>query len=881
MIFGKTECTFTYNQPLDYINESGSFTSKVINTGYFVSKGTYFSLPTQEIRTERAPEDMDFGKAINGVIEDGELELESVVDSSGNEVKIIDNNKIKAKSGTYTINYFFTDYTTTEKADGSTYISTIFLRLTYVISLVYNHYPLKKWTITDVINRTFDLIIPLKDGDFPKFRLKGVKYDENGKVKGLEEGSIAEEYDKIISPEFGFTKMTLREMLQQVGGFVHAEPRITEKKTDEYGKKYYEVDFDKYGGLNKSHLGDRRLVSASFNVDINNWCTGLDSSADNLVCQLDYAQGVIVEPFYGGYKSLRAERTTVRLGEDNDTFIPTSFPLYKVGSETKVVCDYIPGIEKGEDDDWDITPYIFEKSDYDGLLSSYEGVYPYSKAYGLYYTQGEKNIRGLFFKAEHAVSEVFHNYAIINILRAVTGKDLNDLKGQDLMQIGFSVVYLPISTARVHTNKQTIVKGIQRTIAYNQSANFIETRYYGENLKGTIARLGNVEKVYTFHLPFLSDIPKIGTLYDENYYISTVSVEILPTLIKCTVGLSKDFNRLSQYIGVNSIKRMWEVSEKQIQDRQSLYIEYLKISKTDKKHDDKVCFNPLGVADILKYTYNSPVSDMLLKTYDKSGERIQNLDFHLPVVVTPLGNSLVFFANTYDNYSAGQKIVKVDGDKKNNDNVTGYWGTYVPYNDYYGRAYYVELQFLSGIKVVNESKKDIMNTLPQTASDTIQGAPFVQISKWKYRKDSREAPQFGYELCAVTDDDKIIIGSALFKNCGIANTTPKNSFKVYGFFERLNTIQSKVDLSKATYIGDYTIEESSDYVAIVLPESDKQFMSWAIVSDKSEKTQKVEDEDGNEEYQTLDNGSELIIGGNEEYPSGQKLYLTIKRNIGD
>ena len=80
--------------------------------------------------------------------------------------------------------------------------------------------------------------------------------------------------------------------------------------------------------------------------------------------------------------------------------------------------------------------------------------------------------------------------------------------------IGFSIEYTPIYSTRIRTIKQTLSTGkMPRALAYNQGENLIETRYYGENLKGVVARLGNIEKTYTYHLAFLSDIPKLPSRF--------------------------------------------------------------------------------------------------------------------------------------------------------------------------------------------------------------------------------------------------------------------------------------------------------------------------------------------------------------------------------
>lgn len=54
----------------------------------------------------------------------------------------------------------------------------------------------------------------------------------------------------------------------------------------------------------------------------------------------------------------------------------------------------------------DITPYVYEAADY-GILKSNRGYYPNSKSFAVYYTQGQKNIKGLFYQAEDEVSQYF------------------------------------------------------------------------------------------------------------------------------------------------------------------------------------------------------------------------------------------------------------------------------------------------------------------------------------------------------------------------------------------------------------------------------------------------------------------------------------------
>lgn len=118
-------------------------------------------------------------------------------------------------------------------------------KFTYKISAVENKLPLKKWTVTGVINRLLDVCEPLRKGEKPRFRLNGM--DENGNIipEGQEGSGQAALFDKILAPQFSLTRQTLRECLQEVGKVIHGEPRLRIKK-DSAGKYYYEVIYDLY-----------------------------------------------------------------------------------------------------------------------------------------------------------------------------------------------------------------------------------------------------------------------------------------------------------------------------------------------------------------------------------------------------------------------------------------------------------------------------------------------------------------------------------------------------------------------------------------------------------------------------------------------------------
>ena len=802
-----------------------------------------------------------------------EITFVSLKDSAGND---LDTTDYLSTVGTFLASYLVT---VIKSENDKTYI----IEITYTFSVVENHLPLKKWTITDVINRCLELIEPLQIGQNPRFRLDGVTYDNGVVQKPYEVGSQAEKYDKIIAPEFAMTKQTLREQLQQIGGYIHAEPRLRD------GVIYY----DEYGQNKVSEISKKRYISKTYSQDINEYCTNLDSQAENLINRLDYAQGVTIEPFIGAFRSIRTENTTIRIEEGNG-IISTQRPIADI---VKVYVKYPTAMNGSTPSSWsspiDITAYLFETAQYQNL-SSFAGAYPYTKDYALEYTQGQNNIKGLFYKSADLMKGTFQDYSIIKIIKAEGGNINTNTLETGYPVLAFQVSYIPIFSERVKTNKAIRVGGLPRALAYNQSANLVETRYYGENLKGVVARLGNVEKTYTYKIGFLSDIPKVGELFDDHYYISAVSVEVEPFFIKVTVGLSKDFNRLSEYVGISSNIRMYEVSEKQAFQRDTVWTDFIVVTDNQNDAMSSGYGNTLSKTAIMRRlsdmfhigstTINNrfQISQAIIqgKTIKKNNVN-NNYCISLPVVSTALGNSMTFSFNFEDSYSAGQKSIYANGE------ISGYYGAYVPYCDYYGRLYYLNFGLFTSESDTLTDNDELDN--PQYNSSTLPVSDYVSTdNKYiRYRKDSREIPSFTYQLSFVADKGKenFVIGSGLAKNCSLVTGKHSGQPEVYFFKDKLPLYEKILDVSQ----GEKGTLSASANLNIgwlnvkVTPPSSTVYKSWAIVTPSNVEAIKVEDEEGNVFDQSIQTGGELLIGRNETVNSTRAIrtYFYLLHDIYD
>ena len=759
----------------------------------------------------------------------------------------------------------------------SAYYFAYFLR--FQVGAVKNRLPLKRWSITDCITRACELAEPLFENETPKYRLDGVKYeyDEQGNVKrSYQKDSLADKYNKVFAPEFTATEDTLREQLKLILSYVHAEPWLAENDV---------IKVTEYGGTKNSAAASLPYVYNAVSSHINEYCTEVRSHAQNLVSSLGYARGVITDPGNGLYRSVRSDTEYVRINEGNATAV-TNAPIYSI---EKVLC----GIATQDGTGWqlapvEITPYVFEETEYSANLSSYEGAYPYSKQFAIYYTQGSPNLKGLFYKAPNSINTAnFSQFSISHILASVTGVSAktidNMLTGSNLSDpqwaaaLVFSISYKPISNHFVSHGKQLYVPGETPYMQlYNQSENLVESQYYGENLRGVAARLGNIEKERTFILKNINDVPRVGELLD-GYAISAVSCELYPFDIKCTVGLTKDFNRISEYVGINSQKRMYEISERSAVDRAILIKETLVIGTKPDGYSGKYRIwrdlepfrttltdvSPLGYK-ISTAMFNSKRPDG--KTY------INTASVVLPVIGRALGNVITLNFAMKDNYSAGTKTQFIGSSEKD---IQGRWEQDVPYSDYYGRAWFAEIFFQRG--KINSSDANISKAaynLPDISNTGITAfvSGAIHIYNHLLRKDNRERISYNVELDIKTDREDIIVGTALADLCGWVNDT--NITPVLYYFDTSLYNIGKFDKVYVKHDDDITVEygesgtwtvakNNTDYsLALSIKKPDGIDRGWVICTPITTETVTVEDENGNETTETYVTGGEILLASN-------------------
>lgn len=780
-------------------------------------------------------------------------------------------------------------------------------------------YPFEKkpaplpYTMKDCVDRVLDLADPVfadgaEQNTTPRYKLDPAQ---------------EEWLEGITAPPFTMTQCTLREQLRVIGGYIHAEPRLMfneEARTDENGnvydaKKFY-VHFDKFNsGASTALTGTTPYIGRTFGQDINQYCTKIETSASNLVNSLSFAKGVIAEPNQHQVKTLRTETVNVRIDETNGV-ISTTYPIYEIEKVEFMGFDPNGGTFYGLTD---ITPYVYEKTEYDANLASFGGGYPYSKSFALYYTYGQKDIKGLFFKPQTEGSaalgsEYLTYYSIVNILSAVGSEQQSDVRDQITNGLGgypalcFRVTYVPVYSARFSQEKPYYDPDAHKTDymqVYNQSENVIDSKYYGENVKGVAARLGNVEQERTYIFDSLADLPRAGDAYKDatgSYVISAVNTEYKPFYIKTTVALSRGFNRLSQYIGVNSTKRVYEVSEREAYRRSVHLKEFVLIGNppTEMQRGYHRIFNDV---DSLLSVFDPNIIRDKISAVNACGFAKGGVDawakainpVTLPVVSSAFGNSMLFSWSYKDNYSAGEQA-----SFEQSGSVSGFYQKDVPYGDFYGRLYWYYFYLFEGR--ADLQTRESAFELPQsvvvspTSFDNRVGT-FYSMPNSPHtpnplllQKDSREALDFSFAVEFVSNRKDIRIGSALAQCCCLVSGKDNHSKDQSGEPEALELVMLDDPLSEfdnfvvgdnLSYGGSISAERGGGGANVTLTLSNITSRHWAMITPiKKEYVTRTLD-DGTTASVELKTGGEVVLASTVNWSgiNSATIYITPVKNL--
>lgn len=602
--------------------------------------------------------------------------------------------------------------------------------------------------------------------------------------------------------ESDFIGKNLWEVFSEIGKYIHAKPRIS----IEAEPIYYNTTLVGY------NMTGRFLVNwlyygkpTIYNIEETKNTIFNSKFAQEYICELDN----YVENYFnlGSYII-----ETLHISSDSDDSLIyndvakliTKYPILEILSLEAI---------NQSGTTVDITKYVFEYGIYKTL--DYSDTQIPSRNRAIYYHLGENVIMGMQFVTPKP-SGVECAYSMKNILGTAFHISPTSITIQDYF---FRIKYRVKDSVRVSISRPDIRKYLLNSSydlypihsQFNQQQDkLVSSDSFGLNAYGKLIRTGNTTYSLCNWTNKITDTMNEGDLYrleDDLYYVSKVRRTYYTEHIEEVVELTKDFNRLAQIIGIPSQPRFYEISERNIIDRDVKFNEYVVIKCGDMSDIDDIYVSGeltilamRNIQAMMGYALPNAVVTFFKGDGDKTDygkDSNKSLyQVHSPVVSYSSKNTLTLEWDMEDNYSAGEKSVETNGSINWGLNLYSFVNAIlgqnqnqayrarkpVRYVDVYGRADLVD--FVFGEWTLTNTEKyalpefDVAThlTMPYGASNNDACKKMLSSSTYAsgvndlksndsgyiIAKDNREKLSFNYNFQLLLDSDRIMLGDKLW-----------------------------------------------------------------------------------------------------------------------
>lgn len=472
----------------------------------------------------------------------------------------------------------------------------------------------------------------------------------------------SETKDKLTNKELiedTYQNKNLWEIFMQIGKYIHGKPYIT------FNQNKYELKFKDYGISEYSSKTATKNSIYSSN-DIENYISSLDSYIENY-----FQYGNVVT------ECIRpCDNDGTAICCTDNAVLKTKYPILEI------VSLQFKALSTSDDKTYDLTDYVYEHNIYKILpiqkeISGTTSSYSHYKGNSIYYHVNSTEIMGFQYKEIASDATTVNPYAIKQAMHSAlvaggtTEKSATELSINDYY---FIIKYRTKDDARFKSYKPDIRKFIRNADVdlypiqsqfNNQLDKTVDSEKYGNNTYGTLLRSGNETKEYQDYVLNINDLKDSGELYDlgNNYYVSKNTMIIYPTYVLCETDYSKDFNKLSEIIGIDSQPRFYEIAEDNYIKR-NIAIDrfYILDYALDITEEDDIIGDVLSEQDksILKACYQSVderPNYAMVYYKSMSGHNNETINFNKNVVVPCIpymsGNTITYEFDMMDNFGAG------------------------------------------------------------------------------------------------------------------------------------------------------------------------------------------------------------------------------------
>ena len=235
----------------------------------------------------------------------------------------------------------------------------------------------------------------------------------------------------------------------------------------------------------------------------------------------------------------------------------------------------------------------------------------------------------------------------------------NGTNGSTEDNLLYRVLYYAIPLTTKLNSERINLTDVRRysQLVSNQQSRILNFGNFADNLQFKVNRIGNSDLNFNLRITDLSSSQNynIGDYNSDRYIVTEKEMIFFKDFVDLSFGSSRDFNRISQFISVNSEIRQWEIGERNTLERKIKIEEFIEIDVVESGNGStsSVLFEDLGIQAYLE-TFDTtselePVRYGVLNPSDTTNNVILN------VGSDGGGNALYFPFEMINNISSGKK----------------------------------------------------------------------------------------------------------------------------------------------------------------------------------------------------------------------------------
>jgi len=406
-----------------------------------------------------------------------------------------------------------------------------------------------EYTLLDVVYRIIN-----------NFPLRALGAD--GKIIDSVDTTLQSTLSTIKSPELTLRGMTMREALDRVLSYVNAISRLRIDYTT--GEKILTADY--FDTLLNLISNNSNILNISKNRSGDAYALSGDMFVENAT--QEYSTINYPGDRWAGVRSIDPVVT------DQNLLFILPYPIYEI-EQFRIYCkvneysdnlfnNYLGSYER----EVDISDRVIEKTLWDALPEPTQILQVNGKKHKmnmLYYTRGDNKIYNIgttfrFFGFEFTYTRVIDallsqtiRYENANTTRIkwAAGTIFGQPNQASFMDLFFNTKYRTIINTKVRAHRDSKEDFINTQTPLNQGDNIIELENLGTNARGVINKIGNEDITITNRVSSYSSVYRPGQFTADGYIVTNTDSQIFNDYIMTTAFLTKNYNGLSKFVGVD------------------------------------------------------------------------------------------------------------------------------------------------------------------------------------------------------------------------------------------------------------------------------------------------------------------------------------------